>query len=85
MGAGHGKTKSGSQAHRTVRGEGKAGPAMESNQSQDIVRRFFWDMLRSIVHLDEIRHFWAQTIGISKPQWMILITVAELDRGHGVP
>jgi len=37
------------------------------------------------VHLDEMRRFWAQTLGISGPQWTILTALAALDRGQGVP
>jgi MarR family transcriptional regulator, organic hydroperoxide resistance regulator len=69
----------------SVRRDGTAGPAIESDQSQDIVRRFLWDLASINVHLDEVRSFWAHTLGISGPQWMILMAVAELDRGQGVP
>jgi DNA-binding MarR family transcriptional regulator len=68
-----------------VRGDGKADPAIGSDQSQDIVRRFLWDIASINVHLDEIHRFWSQSLGISGPQWMILMAVAELDRGQGVP
>jgi MarR family transcriptional regulator, organic hydroperoxide resistance regulator len=69
----------------SVRGDGKAGPAIGGDQSQDIVRRFLWDIASINVHLDEVRRVWAQALGISGPQWMILMAVAELDRGQGVP
>lgn len=62
----------------------KAHSAIGSSQ-KDIVRRFLWDIASINVHLDKIGHFWAQTLGISGPQWMILMAVADLDRGHGVP
>ena len=37
------------------------------------------------VHLEELRHFWAKTLGISGPQWMIIVALSDLDRGDGVP
>ena len=37
------------------------------------------------VHLQELRYFWAKTLGISGPQWMILMALADLDKGEGVP
>lgn len=67
-----------------VRHDEKANPAPASSQ-KDIVRKFLWDIASINVHLDQIRQFWAQTLGVSGPQWMILMAVAELDRGQGVP
>ena len=67
----------------SVRGE-KAHSGNGSSQ-KEIVRRFLWDIASINVHLDKIRNFWAQTLGISGPQWMILMAVADLDRGQGVP
>jgi len=37
------------------------------------------------VHLEELRYFWAKAIGISGPQWMILMALADLDQDDGVP
>ena len=53
-------------------------------QNQEVVRQFVWDIASINVHLDEIRHFWAKELGISGPQWMILMAIADLDRGNGV-
>jgi DNA-binding MarR family transcriptional regulator len=54
-------------------------------RNQDIVRRFAWEIVSINVHLQEIRYFWAKTLGISGPQWMILMALADLDQGEGVP
>src|SRR5260370_10762212 len=59
-----------------------APPAVEN---QDIVRRFTWEIASINVHLQELRYFWAKTLGISGPQWMILMALADLDKGEGVP
>ena len=55
-----------------------------AGQNQEIVRQFVWDIASINVHLDEIRHFWAKELGISGPQWMILMAIGDLDRGNGV-
>jgi DNA-binding MarR family transcriptional regulator len=54
-------------------------------KNQDTVRRFAWEIVSINVHLQEIRYFWAKTLGISGPQWMILMALADLDQGDGVP
>jgi DNA-binding MarR family transcriptional regulator len=55
-----------------------------SGKNHEIVRQFVWDIASINVHLDEIRHFWARELGISGPQWMILMAIGDLDRGRGV-
>ena len=43
-------------------------------------------MIASInVHLEELRYFWAKTLGISGPQWMILMALSDMDQDNGVP
>ena len=54
-------------------------------KNQDLVRRFSWEIASINVHLQELRYFWAKTLGISGPQWMILMALADLDKGDGVP
>jgi MarR family transcriptional regulator, organic hydroperoxide resistance regulator len=58
-----------------------AGPA----KNQDAVRRFTWEIAAISVHLEELRYFWAKALGISGPQWMILMAIAEFDQGDGIP
>lgn len=57
----------------------------ENGRNQEVVRQFLWDIASINIHLDEIRHFWAKELGISGPQWMILMAVGDLDGGNGVP
>jgi DNA-binding MarR family transcriptional regulator len=67
-------------------GEAKRAASNEpAAKNQDIVRRFAWEIVSINVHLQEIRYFWAKTLGISGPQWMILMALADLDQGEGVP
>ncbi len=70
----------GNSDSRTSRSEA----ARTSGKNQEIVRQFVWDIASINVHLDEIRHFWAKELGISGPQWMILMAIGDLDRGRGV-
>jgi DNA-binding MarR family transcriptional regulator len=62
----------------------RSAEAADKSQNQDIVRQVVWDIASINVHLDEIRHFWAKELGISGPQWMILMAIGDLDRGTGV-
>jgi DNA-binding MarR family transcriptional regulator len=55
------------------------------SKNQDVVRRFTWVVASINVHLEELRHFWAKTLGISGPQWMILMALVDLDHDDGVP
>ena len=59
--------------------------AQPTATNQDIVRRFTWEIASISVHLQELRYFWAKTLGISGPQWLILMALADLDQGEGVP
>ena len=54
-------------------------------KNQDNIRRFAWVINSVGVHLEELRYFWAKALGISGPQWMILMALADLDDKDGVP
>src|SRR5450755_37936 len=54
-------------------------------KNQDVIRRFTWAIATIGVHLEELRYFWAKTLGISGPQWMILMALADMDEDDGVP
>jgi DNA-binding MarR family transcriptional regulator len=67
-------------------GEGTREPStLVSGENQEMVRQLIWDIASINVHLDGIRYFWAKELGISSPQWMILMAISDLDRGKGVP
>jgi MarR family transcriptional regulator, organic hydroperoxide resistance regulator len=53
-------------------------------KNQDLARRFAWEIASISVHLEEIRQFWARTLGITGPQWMVLTAIADLDKERGV-
>ena len=73
----------GQEPRRMSRGIRDLGGAASKNQ--DVVRRFTWVIASINVHLEELRHFWAKTLGISGPQWMILMALVDLDENNGVP
>jgi len=56
-----------------------------SPKNQDHVRSFMWEIASINVHLEELRQFWARALGISGPQWMILMALSDLDKDDGVP
>ena len=56
-----------------------------AKKNQDVVRRFTLEIASISVHLEELRHFWAKTLGVSGPQWMMIVAMADMDRGGGVP
>src|SRR5258705_9620755 len=69
----------------SVGSDEKSRRSIGSNKNQEIARKLLWDITAINVHLDEMRRCWAQTLGISGPQWTILTALAALDRGQGVP
>jgi DNA-binding MarR family transcriptional regulator len=56
-----------------------------AKKDQGAVRRFSWEIASISAHLEELRQFWAKTLGISGPQWMIVVALADHDTGDGVP
>ena len=54
-------------------------------KDQDVIRQFTWEIASISAHLDELRYFWAKKLSISGPQWMIIVALAELDKGDGAP
>lgn len=64
-------------------GASRADAETPAAKNQDSVRQFTWQIASINVHLEEIRYFWAKALGISGPQWMILMALADLDQGDG--
>jgi MarR family transcriptional regulator, organic hydroperoxide resistance regulator len=56
-----------------------------TGKDQDVIRRLTWVIASISVRLEELRYFWGKTLGISGPQWMILMALAEIDQDDGVP
>ncbi|MDA9445728.1 MULTISPECIES: transcriptional regulator, SarA/Rot family [Bradyrhizobium] len=53
--------------------------------SQDVLRRFTWEIRAINVCLDDLRSFQAHALGIAAPQMMILMALIDLEHGDGVP
>jgi DNA-binding MarR family transcriptional regulator len=47
------------------------------------IRRFPWEIASISVHLEQLCHFWAKSLGISGSQWMMIAALADLGRGEG--
>jgi len=56
-----------------------------TRRDQNAIRRLSWDIASISTYLEELRHFWAKTIGITGAQWRIILILAEIDEGTGVP
>lgn len=51
----------------------------------DIIKRFTLEISSIDSHLEDVRQFWGKVLGVSGPQWMILIAISDLDKDDGVP
>lgn len=56
----------------------------EKEQLKRAVSDFIWNIVEIHSQLEEIHKSWAQMLGITEPQWLILLAIDELDRGRGV-
>ncbi|MBJ7407119.1 MAG: MarR family transcriptional regulator [Bradyrhizobium sp.] len=45
---------------------------------------FIWNVVEIHSQLENIHTSWAGLLGITQPQWLILMAITELDDGHGV-
>ncbi|UPJ53016.1 winged helix-turn-helix transcriptional regulator [Bradyrhizobium sp. 200] len=63
----------------------KDGARRHSVGNMDLIKRFTWEISSIHTYLEELRQLWARTLGISGPQWMILMAISDLDKDDGVP
>lgn len=56
----------------------------EKEELDRAVRDFIWNIVEIHCQLEEIHKSWAQLLGITEPQWLILMAIDELDEGSGV-
>ena len=54
-------------------------------ENLDIIKRFTLEISSINCHLEEVRQLWGKTLGITGPQWMILMAISDLDKDGGVP
>ncbi|QOZ36402.1 MarR family winged helix-turn-helix transcriptional regulator [Bradyrhizobium sp. CCBAU 53421] len=57
---------------------------MAEKQLDRAVTDFIWNIVEIHAQIEEIHKSWAQMLGITEPQWLILLAVDELDEGRGV-
>lgn len=58
--------------------------SLTNHESDYLLRTVLWDFFSITRHLDKIRTCWGGKIGITGPQWNILMAVDHLDEGEGV-
>ncbi|MCK1569482.1 winged helix-turn-helix transcriptional regulator [Bradyrhizobium sp. 173] len=56
----------------------------EKEEADRAVSAFIWNIVEIHSQLEEIHKSWAQLLGITEPQWLILMAIDELDEGRGV-
>jgi len=56
----------------------------EQEQFDRAVRDFIWNIVEIHSQIEEIHKGWADMLGITEPQWLILMAIDELDEGRGV-
>ena len=57
---------------------------MFTNKDQNFIRRLDCDIISISASLEELHDFWARALGISGPQWRIILVLADIDEGNGV-
>lgn len=48
------------------------------------ITEFIWNVVEIHSQLEDIHTSWAGMLGITEPQWLILMAITELDQGRGV-
>ncbi|MCK1686854.1 MarR family transcriptional regulator [Bradyrhizobium sp. 145] len=56
----------------------------EKGQLDSAVRDFIWNIVEIHSQLEAIHKSWAEMLGITEPQWLILMAIDDLDKGRGV-
>lgn len=74
-----------SQASSNARSPHQSGAGPFANADKDL-REFMWHMVTISGHLEEVRRIWAEVLGVSGPQWLILMALgdAQSERGMSV-
>ncbi|MET4754510.1 MarR family transcriptional regulator [Bradyrhizobium sp. RT11b] len=55
----------------------------EKEHSDKAAMDFIWNIAAIHSQLEEIHKGWARLLGITEPQWLILMAIGELDEGRG--
>lgn len=76
--------KKGRNRRTILRAQLVTGFQMIEKKLDRAIKDFIWNVADIHSELEEINKSWAELLGITEPQWLILITVEELDDGSGV-
>lgn len=57
---------------------------VEKPKTDRAVRDLIWNIVEIHSQLEEIHKSWADLLGLTEPQWLILMAIDELDEGRGV-
>ncbi|MDF0581993.1 MarR family winged helix-turn-helix transcriptional regulator [Bradyrhizobium yuanmingense] len=63
---------------------GEKASMSEQDQLDRAARDFIWNVVEIHSQLEAIHKGWADLLGITEPQWLILMAIDELDQGRGV-
>lgn len=58
--------------------------SMRSKERAVFIRELIWDIFAISNHLSAVRRVWSDMLGVTGPQWLILMAVDYLDIGNGV-
>ncbi|MCC8949274.1 MarR family transcriptional regulator [Bradyrhizobium sp. Arg62] len=56
----------------------------EKEHANRAVTDFIWNIVEIHSQLEAIHKSWAEMLGMTEPQWLILMAIDELDQGRGV-
>ncbi|MCK1513224.1 winged helix-turn-helix transcriptional regulator [Bradyrhizobium sp. 190] len=56
----------------------------DMDQKDKLLSEFTWNLVAINVYLEDIRRIWASALGVSGPQWLILMAISDLDTGAGI-
>ncbi|WP_271501654.1 MarR family transcriptional regulator [Bradyrhizobium sp. CCBAU 11357] len=54
-------------------------------ETLDVIKRFMLEMSGINSRLEELHKLWGKALGISRPQWMILLALFDLEKSRGLP
>ncbi|KAH2776380.1 hypothetical protein KXW38_000372, partial [Aspergillus fumigatus] len=58
-------------------------PPMIEKKLDRAITDFIWNIVEIHSQLEDIHTSWAGLLGITEPQWLILMAITELDQGRG--
>ncbi|MCP2126894.1 hypothetical protein [Bradyrhizobium ottawaense] len=48
------------------------------------MKDFVWNIIETHSQLEDIHSVWARLLGVTEPQWLMLMAIMDLDKGLGV-